>query len=258
MQRKVQAISQQLAGVLAAWPEVEAVVLGQGAETGVLDPYFAIPLDVYHRGELPAAMDRRARFGSPAAFETVPAQSSLQDRFLLLELPVRVRYQEAARFEELLERIESRHWVFHDSSPGLFYRLTQGQPLYARSPWLEECRRRLLALPDHYWGVLLEGSQRAFSYALTDLKASALRDDGLFFTIALAQFVRALASFLFALNRRFEPGLRLLSRHLALLERIPDGFAGRFESLLREEPELDRERKCEIAGLLARSALAMV
>jgi hypothetical protein len=127
-----------------------------------------------------------------------------------------------------------------------------------RSTWLEDCRKRLLGLPDHYWGVLLEGSQRAFSYALTDLKASALRDDALFFTIALTQFVRALASFLFALNRRFEPGPRLMSGHLARLERLPDGFAGRFDSLLREEPDLDRERKCEIAGLLARSALAMV
>jgi hypothetical protein len=258
MQRKVQAISQQLAEVLATWPEVEAVVLGEAAETGMLDPYFAIPLDVYHRGELPAGTERRARFGSPAAFETVPAPSSLRDRFLLSELPVRVRYQEAVRFEDLLQRIESRRWVFHDSSPGLFYRLAQGQPLYVRSSWLQECRRRLLALPDHYWGVLLEGSQRAFSYALTDLRASALRDDALFFTVALAQFVRALASFLFALNRCFEPGLRLLSRHLARLERMPDGFAGRFESLLREEPELDRERKCEIADLLARSALAMI
>ncbi len=258
MQRKVQAISQQLAGVLASWPEVEAVVLGEAAESGVLDPYFAIPLDVYHRGELPAGAERRVRFGSPAAFETVPGQPSLQDLFLLSELPVRVRYQEAERFEDLLERIETRRWVFHDASPGLFYRLAQGQPLHEGSPWLGECRKRLLNLPDHYWTVLLEGSQRAFSYALTDLKASALRDDGLFFTIALAQFVRALTSFLFALNRRFEPGPRLLARHVAGLERMPDGFAGRFESLLREGPQLDRERKCEIAGLLARSALAMV
>jgi len=258
VQRKVEAISRQLAGVLAAWPEVEAVVLGEAAEARVLDPYFAIPLDVYHRGELPAGVERRARFGSPAAFETVPEQPSLQDRFLLAELPVRVRYQEAGRFEELLRRSEARHWVFHDSSPGLFYRAAHGQPLYARSAWLEECRKRLLGLPDHYWAVLLEGSQRAFSYALNDLKASALRGDALFFTLALGQFVRALASFLFAVNRRLEPGPRLLGGQLAGLERLPDGFAGRFESLLREGPELDQERKCEIAGLLARSALSMV
>jgi len=66
--------------------------------------------------------------------------------------------------------------------------------------WVEECRQRLLGLPDHYWSVLLEGSQRAFSYTLNDLQASTLR----------------------------------------------------------EEPELDRARKCEIASLLARSALSMV
>lgn len=258
MQRKVEAISRQLAGVLAAWPEVEAVVLGEAAEARVLDPYFVIALDIYHRGEIPAGAERRARFGSPGGFETVPGQPWLQDRFLLMELPVRLRYQETGRLEDLLARIEARHWVFHDSSPGLFYRLAHGQPLHVRSPWLEESRKRLLGLPDHYWAVIVEGSQRAFSYALTDLKASSLRDDGLFFTLALAQFVRALASFLFALNRRFEPGPRLLSGRLAGLERLPDGFAGRFESLLRDGPELDRERKCEIAGLLARSALSMV
>ncbi len=258
MQRKVEAISRQLAGVLAAWPEVEAVVLGEAAESRVLDPYFAIPLDVYHRGDLSSGGERRVRFGSPAAFETVPEQPMLQDRFFASELPVRVRYQEVGRFEELLARIEARRWVFHDSSPGQFFRLAHGQPLYHRSAWMEECRQRLLGLPDHYWSVLLEGSQRTFSYTLNDLQASALREDPLFFTLSLAQFLRALASYLFALNRRFEPSPRLLAGYLTGLERLPDGFAGRFESLLREEPELDRARKCEIASLLARSALSMV
>jgi len=92
VQRKVEVISRQLAGVLAAWPEVEAVVPGEAAESRVLGP------------------------------------------------------------------------------------------------------------PDHYWSVLLESSQRAFSYTLNDLQASTLRED----------------------------------------------------------PELDRARKCEIASLLARSALSMV
>ena len=85
-----------------------------------------------------------------------------------------------------------------------------------------------------------------------------MREDPLFFALSMSRFLRGLASFLFALNRQFEPPARLLAGHLAGLARLPDGFVGRFESLLREEPELNRERKCEIAGLLARSVLSMV
>ena len=256
MQRRVQEISQRLADMLAAWPEVEAVVLGEAAGSWILDPYFIIPLDVYHRFELPPGGQRRVLFGSPPAFESLPGLS--QDRFLLSELPVWVRYQEVGRFAELLERIEAQRWVFHDSSPGLFYRLVHGQPLYRRSAWIEDYRERLNRLPDHYWNVLLDGAKRTFAYALTDLQAAAVREDSLFFALSLSRFLRGLASFLFALNHQFEPPARLLARNLPRLARLPDGFAGRFESLLREEPELNRERKCEIAGLLARSVLSMV
>ena len=256
MQRKVQAISQRLADQLAAWPEVEAVVLGESAGSLILDPYFIIPLDVYHRFELPPGSERRVLFGSPPAFESLTGLS--QDRFLLSDLPVWVRYQEVGLLAELLERIEARRWVFHDSSPGLFYRMVQGQPLFQRSAWAEQCRERLNRLPDSYWSVLMEGSKRSFAYALTDLQAAALREDSLFFALSLSRFLRGLASFLFAHNRRFEPPARLLTRSLAGLARLPDGFAGRFESLLREEPTLNRDRKCEIAGLLARSMLSMV
>ena len=258
MQRKVQVLSRRLADILGTWAEVEAVLLGEAAESGVLDPYFAISLDVYYRGELPPAGERRARFGSPPAFEAVPGQPALQDRFLLEELPVRARYQEIARFEDLLARIEARHWVFHDSGGGLFHRLAHGQLLYYRSSWAEGTRQRLAALPDHFWTVILEGSQRALSYALNDLQAAAVRDDPLFFALSLSQFLRGLAGLLFALNRRFEPTPRLLARHLATLPRLPDGFAGRFESLLREEAGLTRARKCEVAELLARSVLSMI
>jgi len=258
VQRKVQALSRRLADALGVWPEVEAVVLGEAAESWVLDPYFAIPLDVYHRGDLPASADRRMRFGSPPAFEAVPGQPVLQDRFLLEELPVQVRYQEIARFEDLLARIEARHWVFHDSGGGLFHRLAHGQLLFHRSPWVEKTRQRLAALPDHFWTVILEGSQRALSYALNDLQAAALREDALFFTLSMTQFLRGLASLLFALNRQFEPSPRQLSRHFTELERLPDGFAGRFESLLRDESNLSRARKCEVAELLARSAVSMI
>jgi hypothetical protein len=256
MQRKVQAISQRLAETLSEWPEVEAVVLGEAAESWILDPYFVIPLDVYHHFELPPGSERRALFGSPPAFESLPGLS--QDRFLISDLPVRVRYQEVGRFVELLDRIEAQRWVFHDAPPGLFHRLVNGQPLYRRTAWVGECRDRLNRLPDHYWNVLQEGSKRSFAYALTDLQAAAMREDSLFFALSLSRFLLGLLSFLFALNRRFEPPARLLSKNLTGLARLPDGFGGRFESLLREEPELTRERKCEIAGLLARSVLAMV
>ena len=64
-------------------------------------------------------------------------------------------------------------------------------------------------------------------------------------------------SFLFAVNRTFEPSARLLVEKVLELPRLPDGFRGRFESMLRDDPELPRERKREIAELLVKSILPM-
>ena len=257
MQRKVLNISRQLADNLSSWPGVEAVLLAEAAEPQALDPYFILQLEVLHRGVLPAAAERRRRFESPTAFEAVPALSEAQDRFLSEVLPVRVRYQDVQQLEGQLARIDANRWTPHEEGTRPFYRLVKGQVLFERGPWLGEVRQRLGRLPDGFWARMKDQALSVTSYALHDLQASVLRDDALGYVLFLAQFLRSLAAFLFALNRCFEPPARLLAGELLSLPRLPDGFSGRFESLLREEPELPRERKREVAELLARSVIKM-
>ena len=257
VQRKVQSLSRQLAENLSSWPGVEAVLLAETAEPPVLDPYFILQLQVLHRGVLPGAEERRRRFESPTGFEAIAALSEPQDRFLSEMLPVRVRYQEVQQLEGQLARIDSNRWTPHEEGTRPFRRLVKGQVLFERGPWLGEVRQRLGRLPDSFWARLKDQALSATSYALHDLQASVLRGDDLGYALFLAQFLRGLSAFLFALNSRFEPPQRLLASELLSLPRLPDGFAGRFESLLREEPELPRERKREVAELLARSVIKM-
>ena len=257
VQRKVQSLSRQLAEDLSSWPGVEAVLLAETAEPPALDPYFVLQLDVLHRGVLPGAAERQRRFESPTGFETIAALPEPQDRFLSGELPVRVRYQEVQQLEGQLARIDANRWTPHEEGTRPFHRLVKGQVMFERGPWLGEVRERLQRLPDSFWVRLKDQALSVTSYALHDLQASVLRGDALGYALFLAQFLRGLSAYLFALNRRFDPPQRLLASELMGLPRLPDGFAGRFESLLREEPELPRERKREVAELLVRSVIKM-
>jgi hypothetical protein len=255
MQRKVGKIADELAQAIAAWPGVEAVILGEAAEARLLDPYFTISVDVYYAGDLPPAEQRRRAFSNPTAFDTMKPLN--EDRFLREDLPVKIRYQETSSYTRMLQRIEDRRWVFHDAGTYPFYRMMNGQLLYQRSGWVEEIRTRLAALPEHFWQVVMDSARLAVAYHLNDLRAAVYRADRLFTAFSLSQFLRSLCSFLFAANRTFEPSARLLGEKIRVLPRLPDGFGGRFESLLRDDPELTPERKCEIAELLAKTILPM-
>ena len=230
-------------------------MLGEAAEARILDPYFTISLDVYHDSGIPPSAERKAQFGSPTAFDTVPGYT--EDRFLSEELPVKIRYQATERVDELLRRICDQQWIFHDASTYPFYRLLHGQVMHKNSDWLEQTRGKLCALPDHFWLTVQNGARISAAYYLNDLRAAVYRDDRLFYTFSLGRFLRSLCSFLFAVNRTFEPSDRLIAERVLELDRLPDGFGGRFESMLRDNPELSPERKLEVAELLVKSILPM-
>lgn len=255
MQRKVARISQELAENISGWQGIEAIVLGEAAEVKTLDPYFNINLDVYHHGSLAPGNDRRERLGSPLAFETAPVYP--EDRFLLDDLPVRVRYQDTARFDLLLERIVDRLWVYREQGTSTFYRLRHGQVLYKKSRWLETTQKRLDELPGHFWDSVVVSARALVTYYLNDLNAAVYREDNLFYRLSAAGFIRALCCFLFGLNRRFEPSGRMLYQKVMSLPKLPDEFSGRFESFLRTGEGSSPARKREIAELLTKSILAM-
>jgi hypothetical protein len=262
MKKKVERITGSLAALLSSWDVVECVSLGEHSESDILDPYFALVLDVYHRGAIPPAEKRLAAFaiasgGDPGAFESSTVQS--KDRFFIEGLPVRVEYKGVQRIDELLEwGIDPDVvWMLKNSGTYMFYRLQHSRILFNRSGWIDATRAKLSALPPTFWDSLRDAFQAKMEHYLSDLGAAALRDDGFFYLQSAAGFVRNAAAVLFMANRRFEPSHRLVDAQLRELERIPDDFFGRWDTLLRSNIDMSRGQKYEVAELIARSVIAL-
>lgn len=254
MKFKVERIAESLTAAIASWDAVECVCLGEVSEEDVLDPYFAIVLDVYHRGPVPLPEERRRAFHEPGAFES--SQIQPKDRFFIEGLPVRVEYKSTGSVEELLERGAEALWILKNSGTYIFYRLERGRALFQRSDWLESVRTRLRALPLALWEGLREVFQAKMEHFLADLGAAARRDDSFFYFVSLTGFLRYTAATLFAINRRFEPSHRSIEEHLRALKRLPDDFFGRWETLLRSKADFSREQRYKVAELIAKSVIA--
>ncbi len=255
MRRKVERLAGTLTAAFKQWEGVEAVVLGEASEQEVLDPYFALVVDVYYKGRIPEAQERCASFGDPGAFETAEVQK--KDRFFLEELPVRVEYKSLDFLEDILQRKFDLLWVFKGSGTYMFYRLEHGTILYDKSGWIADVRRRIQEFPDSFWLGLRATFQSKMEHYLSDLGAAALREDGFFYTISLGGFMKYAAAALFMINRRFEPSHRSIAEQLRELTVLPEDFWGRWETLLRVDGEMSPSRKFQIAQLLTLSIFSL-
>jgi len=255
MKRKVQKIAKGLAEKLSGVPGVQAVLLGDAADIEVFDPYFTIDLDVYTEEAPPHLDQRRALFPGIDAFETSPVAAV--DRFLVEEMPASIHYIRSADVDRMLLRISEMNWVFHEPGTNALYRIEHGQVLYARDEWLEEARSALAHVPAQFWW---QARLRAFSLAeraLSDVGAAAHRSDVLYFLVSSSRLVRCVASFLFAVNERYEPSDRMLSERIAALPILPDGLSGQLESFMRPIGEVTMEARREIADHIVRSLIPL-
>ncbi len=255
MKRKVERISTELAVRLQSWDGVDSILLADSAETGELDPYFILSLDVYYGGKLPASEDRQRQFSDAGAFES--SSTSSKDRFLIEDLPVRIEYKDMGRVDEILKRTEENMWVFRQTGTYMFYRLKKGQVLYQASTWIESVREQLGELPDTFWELMIRSSRATMEHYLGDLISSVLMEDKLFYLISSAGFLKSFLSLLFVINRTFEPSGRNLYEKVWQLPEIPENFKGRFESFLRDASAFPPSRKMEIAELMTRSIVRM-
>ncbi len=251
MQKKVSAIATDLSARIQAWPGVVAVLLGDTANVETIDPYFVIDLAVCHDDGLPAEGERKATFGSPAGFEY--SHLLVADLFLVEDLPVRVSYRTRERIDALIERAEAGKWVFRDETTHALYRIQHGKPLHDRDGWLARSRGRLALVPEIFWSHLKEDSRIAVDRALADVGAAVYRGDHLFYQLSAARFLQGLCSFLYALNRQFEPSYQMLLERITKLEKLPAEFSGRFDGLIRPDMEITPARRYEICQLIAKS-----
>lgn len=259
MTMKAKDIADQISGIISQWMGVETVVLGEAIDTEVHDPYFHVDLDVYHRGDILPSNDRREQFceliSQPSVFETSPSYAV--DSFLLEGLPISVTYNQITRIEMILERVKSHSWVLRDSGTNMFYRIDEGKILYSKSDWICGLREKLGHVFEGFWDVILDSSRHAMEGYVRDISASAFRSDKFMLLVASAGFVKSLCTFVYALNKRFEPSDRLIIDKMRNLKRLPDELIGRLETFLRQDDEITPEKKMELAELLTKSLISM-
>ncbi len=256
MRQKVDRLSKDITERLKAIAGVEAITLHESAESDIDDPYFFLSLDIYYRGALPEPQDRQCFFEDAGGFES--SEYTDKDRFFLEQLPVRLEYKHTQRIDHIIDNPEENLQVFRSNGTYMFYRIYYGSVLLKNTSWIENARARLEDLPENLWQKLREAFFSASEHHLTDLKSAVIRDDSLFYLISLSGLVRNVCSFLFAVNKRFEPSGRRLFEQTLKLETLPENFRGRFDSILREDKELPPSRKQEIAEKLVRSLIYMV
>jgi hypothetical protein len=241
-------------GIVRAWESVDAVTALESGED-IYDPYFFVSLDIYYSGTLPTRAEREQQLRNVFAFESL--EPDRKDRFLLDEIPFRLEYKEENRFSDLLQKASENAAHLREGGTYPFYRLVHARQLYAQGDWLQKTRDAVMALPDSFWVQLRETYQARMEHDLNDLAAAVVREDPLFYSISLADFMRSACSCLLAINHRFEPADRRLAETVRSLEVVPESFRGRFDSLIRQEADLTPERKSEIATHFAKSIVAL-
>jgi hypothetical protein len=241
---------------LAACPETECVTIGSAAEMDVLDPYFSLVMDVFWRGAPPDEETRRRIYANSETLEL--DTTAIKDRLIIDGLPVHIDYKSVDDTSNFLKGDNAIVRMLHETGTHRLYRLKNNLVLFDRSGWIMEIRAKLDHLPASLWEDIASAFARKIEHSLSDFNATVLREDDFFYTVTLGNFSRFVVSFIFALNREFEPPHRFVSERILRLPTLPDDFTGRWETLLRHEVELTPSRKCEIAKLIAKSCLDLL
>lgn len=254
--QKVEKWSTRVAEILSQWPSIETVTLGEPVGKDLYDPHFFISIDAYYAGSLPAPEERFESFSFGGGFDFSPFGT--KDRFLVEDVPVRIEY---IKKEVVTSRIEGKEGLYsflRENGTYPFYRILHSRVLFSRSPWYEQIRSQLECMPASFFSSLRAFFLSRLEHHLNDLEAASIRGDTLLFLVASGNFVRALCSMVFAVNKSFEPSLRILQQEVWNLPILPESFHARLENFLRIDPELSMQRKAEIASLLVKSLLHLV
>lgn len=259
MKYKTKQLADRFVSLLSEWPEVECVVLNEAADPDTLDPYFAVILDVYYNGTIPGPAKRKELYGGDAAvFES--SGGGEKDRFLVGNLPVRLEFKNTRKIDELVSIVESRThdlWLLKDSGTYGYYRLIHGELLFSRNGWIDTIRGKLANLNDEFWKLTRDTVQSKMEHSLSDLGAALIHDDEFHYLISSAYFIKYACLALFCINKCFEPSHRAYYKQVLELPVLPESFAAELETFLREGEALTRERKYNIAQIIARKIIAI-
>lgn len=245
--------------LLSRWPQVECVSLNEAADSDILDPYFALILDVYHQGRVPPPEERRNLYGADAAVFESSSQGN-KDRFLIGSLPVRLEFKPVEKIEELTAIAESKReslWLIKDSGTYGYYRLAHGEILFSRTGWIDRIRKRLLNLDDAFWAQTRDACRSKMEHYLSDLGAALIHNDEFNYLISSALFIKSACLTLFCVNRRFEPSHRGYYKQVMELPVVPESFRAELEAFVKGGADMGMEKKYSLAQLLARKIIGL-
>jgi hypothetical protein len=258
MKYKTKILADRFVTLLSHWEEVECISLNEAADPDILDPYFALILDVYHSAPVPLPAERSALYGPDvAAFET--SSQGNKDRFLIGDLPVRLEFKSTEKIEELVSFADTKQdslWLVKDSGTYGYYRLANGEAIFSRTGWINGVKKRLSNLDGEFWRQMRDASQSKMEHYLSDLGAALIHSDEFHYLISSALFIKSACLNLFSINHRFEPSHRGYYKQVLELPTQPESFNAQLETFLREGG-LTMERKYSLAQLIARGLIAL-
>jgi hypothetical protein len=259
MKQKTKFLSDRFVEIVSQWPGVECIALNEASRGDTLDPYFALILDVFYSGPIPAPEERKNAYnGNISAFEST--NEGKKDRFLAGDLPVRIEFKSTAQLEGLVSFADTRQeslWFIKDSGTYGFYRLAQGEVIFNRSGWIEKIRERLSGVDENFWIRLQEVNRSKMEHFLNDLGAALYQNDDFFYLMSASGFIKHACLTLFCINRRFEPSHRAYYNQVVMLPVLPEGFAAQFEIFLNGGSDFTAERRYSLAQLMAKGIVSL-
>jgi hypothetical protein len=259
MKYKTKLLVERFTGILSSWEGVECVTLNEAAHPDILDPYFALILDVFYSAPIPVSDERCRLYGDDvAAFES--SGQSEKDRFLIGDIPVRLEYKKTGKINELVNIACTNHeslWLIKDSGTYGFYRLANCDIIFSRSNWIHDVRKRLENTGDFFWKEMRSAVQLKMEHFLSDLGAACFQQDKFHYLIASAGFIKAACLTLFCINRRFEPSHRAYNKQVCELPVLPESFPAEFQNFLENKMDADLDSRFYLAKLIAQKIIML-
>lgn len=251
MKYKTKILVDRFTETLSSWKGVECITLNEAAMQDTLDPYYALILDIFYSGSIPAEDERCRLYGDDvAAFES----TGEKDRFLIGDIPIRFEYKKTKKIDELIniacDKLESL-WLIKDSGTYGFYRLANCEIVFSRSDWINKVRDRLNKIDDKFWEEMRNTAQYKMEHFLSDLGAACFQGDRFHYLIASAGFIKQACLTLFCINKKFEPSHRAYYNQVRELPILPESFDGKFQSFLETGASEEMDSKFYMAKLLA-------
>jgi len=253
MKYKTKQLVDRFTDILLSWEGVDCITLNEAALADILDPYYALILDVFYSAPIPNAKQRSGMYGNDISVFECSAQGD-KDRFLIGNVPVRIEFKETKKIEDVVNIASVKNeslWLIRDSGTYVFYRLTNCDIIFSRSDWIYRIRKQLENLNENFWIVMRSIIQSKMEHFLSDLGAAFFQGDKFHFLIASAGFIKNACLTLFCINKRFEPSHRAYFNQVCELSILPESFIAEFQTFLDNNYAVDMESRFYLAKLIA-------